>query len=143
MKRIRSFLVKEPPLASRTTLFLFGAAEKGELCKPLYVVSLNQLLDFLGNPPENSEGIYYGIQTLLFDNALIYFRVEEEGFSIDNYYQGFRFLKKNHLKTRISAICMPGVGNHDIIKGAASICHLYRMILIMSDKDLYDYLTEK
>src|SRR3984893_16504886 len=124
-------------MKSKTTIFLFGAAERGELCLPLYLTSLEQVLDFLGNPPENSEGIRYAVQALLFGHALIYFRVTEEGFSTEDYIQGLRFLKQKSLQTALTAIGMPGVGDQKIIQAAISISHLYQSILLVSEKDLY------
>jgi hypothetical protein len=128
---------------SRTTIFLFGAAERGELCTPLYLTSLEQVLDFLGNPPENSDGIRYAVQALLYQQNLIYFRVAEEGFSTEDYIQGLRFLKQKNLHTSLTAIGMPGVGDQEIIQAAIPICHLHQSILLVSEKDLYDYLTAK
>jgi hypothetical protein len=128
---------------SKTTIFLFGAAERGELCTPIYLTSLNQVLDFLGHPPENTDGIRYAIQTLLYEHGLIYFRVEEEGFSIEDYIKGLRLLRQKPLQTPLTAICMPGVGDEEIIRAAVPICHLYQSILLVSEKDLYDYLTAK
>ena len=126
-----------------TTIFLFGAAEKGERCTPLHLVSLEHLLDILGHPPENSEGISYAVQALLFQHGLIYFRVAEEGFSTDDYIQGLKLLRQKPLEKTLHAICMPGVGDQEIIQAATPICHMYQSILIISEKDLYDFLTAK
>jgi hypothetical protein len=130
-------------MKSKTTIFLFGAAERGELCIPLYLTSLEQVLDFLGNPPEHSEGIRYAVQALLYEHALIYFRVGEEGFSTEDYIQGLKFLKQRSLQTALTAIGMPGVGDEELIQAAIPICHLYQSVLLVSEKDLYDYLTAK
>ena len=126
---------------SKTTIFLFGAAERGELCTPLHLSSLEQVLDLLGNPPENTEGIRYAVQALLYQQNLIYFRVAEEGFSTEDYIQGLRILKQKNLQTSVTAIGMPGVGDEEIIQAAIPICHLYQSLLLVSEKDLYDYLT--
>ncbi len=126
---------------TRHTLFLFGAAEKGEKCKPIHCSSIEQLLEFLGNPPESSEGISYAIQALLFQHGLIYFRVSEEGFSSDDYIVGLKLLRKKEIGMPLHAICMPGVGDQELIQAATPICLLYKSILIITAKDLYDYLT--
>jgi hypothetical protein len=126
-----------------TTVFLFGAAEKGEKCKPLHLASLEQALEVLGHPPDNSEGIRYAVQALMFKHGLIFFRVEEEGFSSEDYIRGLKLLRQKPLKTKLHAICMPGVGDQEIIKAAIPICHMYQSVLIVSEKDLYDYLTAK
>jgi hypothetical protein len=128
---------------AKTTIFLFGAAEKGDLCTPLHLTSLEQMLDILGDPPENTEGIRYGVQALLFKHVLIYFRVSEEGFSTEDYLKGLRLLKKQPRHMHLSALCMPGVGDQEIVKAAIPICHLYQSVLLVSEKDLYDYLTAK
>jgi hypothetical protein len=133
----------EAEMKSKTTIFLFGAAERGELCLPLYLTSAEQLLNFLGNPPENSEGIGYAMQALLYKHALIYFRVGEEGFSTEDYISGLKFLKQRSLQMPLSAIGMPGVGDRELIQAAIPICHLYQSVLLVSEKDLYDYLTAK
>lgn len=125
------------------TLFLFGASEKGELRSPQLFSSLEELLDSLGNPPEYSEGIPCAIQTLLFQHRLIYFRVSEEGFSRDDYMHGLKILRKKQIKIPLHAICMPGVGDAEIIQAATPICHIYQSLLLISERDLYDYLTVK
>jgi hypothetical protein len=122
-------------------IFLFGAAEKGATCQPLSLHSLDELLFQLGHPPEQSEGIHYAIQTLLFQYKLIYFRVGEEGFSYGDYMLGLRWLKKTAVEPHLSAICLPGVGDEEIIQGATSVCLQRQCMLILSEKDLYDYLT--
>ena len=96
--------------------FFIWSSRRGELCLPLYLTSLEQVLDFLGNPPENSEGIRYAVQALLYNHALIYFRVGEEGFSTEDYIHGLKFLKQRSLQTNLTAIGMPGVGDEELIK---------------------------
>jgi len=125
------------------TVFLFGAAEKGAACQPISLRTLEDLFNLLGNPPSESEGIQYAIQTLLFHKNLIYFRVAEEGFSHNDYMLGLKWLKKTPLRPHLSAICLPGVGDEDVIEGATSVCLLHQCLLIVSQKDLYDYLTVK
>lgn len=122
-------------------IFLFGEAEKGAFCTPLLCTSLPQLMDTVGNPPEDSEGIVYAIQTLLYEKKLIFFRVKEEGFSTVDYMKGFKLLQKKQLSLPLTAICMPGVGDATIIEAANPICALYRSPLIITERDLYDYFT--
>lgn len=128
---------------TKPTIVLFGAAEKGRLCTPSPISSLEELLEVFGHPPQHSEGLICAIQILLYEHHLIYFRVEEEGFSTENYIRGFKILKQEPPKTPITAIGMPGVGEQELIHAATPICHLYHSILLMSEKDLYDYLTAK
>jgi hypothetical protein len=128
----------------RYTVFLFGEAEKGEFCTPLHCRSLPQLADTLGNPPEESLGILYAVQTLLFERELIFFRVKEEGFSTADYLRGIKLLQgAENLLPNIAAICMPGVGDREIISATSPICNLHKSFLILNEKDLYDYLTSK
>lgn len=125
----------------RRKVFLFGEAEKGDYCTPLICHSLPQLADTLGNPPAESLGILYAVQAILYDRELIFFRVKEEGFSTQDYMKGIKFLKKEDFGKDLCAICMPGVGDAEIIDATSSLCAAYRSLLIVSQKDLYDYLT--
>lgn len=125
----------------RHTIFLFGEAAKGEFCTPKLCESVYQLAEKFGNPPKGSEGLPYGIQMLLYDSLLIYFRVKEEGFSLADYKQGLNMLKNQTIFPKLSAICMPGIGDTEIIKCTIAICFLYQSIFITSQKDLYDFLT--
>ena len=125
------------------TIFLFGAAEKGAVCQPISLDSLEELLYQLGHPPDESEGITYAIQALLFQHSLMYFRVAEEGFSYGDYMLGLKWLKKTPVQLHLAAICLPGVGDEEIIQGATSVCFQHQCTLIVSEKDLYDYLTVK
>ena len=127
----------------RGTIFLFGASEKGASCQPISLQSMDELLNQLGNPPEESEGIPFAIQALLFQHGLIYFRVAEEGFSLGDYMLGLKWLKKTPLFPHLSAICLPGVGDEEVLQGATSICSQHRCMLLISEKDLYDHLTVK
>jgi hypothetical protein len=123
------------------TIALFGEAEKGDYSKAYYCQTLPQMLDCLGNPPPESKGLYFAVQSILLDYSVLFFRVREEGFSQQDYFLGLAFLKKQKLFTRIMGICAPGVGNGEIINEILPICHNYRSILITSEADLYDYLT--
>src|SRR5579872_6389868 len=91
---------------------LFGEAEKGQFNVPYILREMPQLIDFLGNPPAESEGLYFAIQALLFQRELIFFRVESEGFSHGDYFTGFK-----HLETvkDLHALCIPGVGDPKIL----------------------------
>ena len=123
------------------TIFLFGAAEKGASCQPISLSSLEELLHQLGHPPGESEGIHYAIRALLFQYGLIYFRVAEEGFSYGDYMLGLKWLNKTPIRPHLSAICLPGIGDEEVIQKAASVCLHHQCLMIVSEKDLYDYLT--
>ncbi len=121
--------------------FLFGEAEKGEYCTPFRLQSLIDLSEKFGNPPENSTGIDYAVQALLYERELVFYRVHEEGFCKEDYIRGVKLLDNYGKKMGISAICMPGVGDLQIIEAIAPICVSLKTILVLSEKDLYDYLT--
>jgi len=122
-------------------VFLFGEAEKGEMCTPQRLSTPVQLMDKFGQPPENSIGIDYAIQTLLYQRELIFYRVHEEGFSREDYLRGVKLLYNHGKMMGLTAICLPGVGDAQIIESLASICQKIKTLLILSEKDLYDYLT--
>jgi hypothetical protein len=121
---------------------LFGEAEKGEYRMPYYCKTLPQLEEYLGNPPGDSRGLYYAVQALLFHHPLIFFRVREEGYSAQDYLLGLRLLQNQKVVPCLSAICVPGVGDSSLIQAFIPLCLLYHSILIMSEADFYDYLTE-
>ncbi len=125
----------------RHTIFLFGEAEKGDFCTPLWCRSLAQLVEVLGNPPGESEGIPYAIQAVLNSRDLIFYRIKEEGFSKQDYFRGFKLLKNKDAFPVLSAICMPGVGDAEILEQTRPLCTLHQSLLIITEKDLYDFLT--
>jgi hypothetical protein len=122
-------------------VFLFGEAERGAMRSPIHLNSLPAILQQLGNPPPDSIGIDYAIQTVLFKRELIFYRVREEGFSLSDYFDGVKLLYNSGNKLRLSAICLPGVGDAQIIEALGPICHKINSVLILNEKDLYDYLT--
>jgi hypothetical protein len=122
----------------RSVVALFGEAEKGQFKVPYVLKDMPQIIDVLGNPPEESQGLYFAIQAMLFQRELIYFRVEEEGFSLPDYYTGLKHLENIE---NLHALCMPGVGDAKIINASKNICQMHNTLLITTQKDLYDYLT--
>jgi hypothetical protein len=124
------------------TVALFGEAERGDYRTAYFFHELSQLEENLGNPPEGSQGIHFAIQTLLYNQQLIYFRVEEEGFSLEDYTSGLRFLRNKNLIPNLDALFLPGVGNRKIIEAAESVRADHNSLLIITEADLYDYLTD-
>ena len=124
----------------RPTLALFGEAEKGQYKKAYVLQELGQLVDAFGNPPQDSQGIFFAVQALLYQRELIYFRVAEEGYSADDYFFGLKHLEG--LK-KLHALCMPGVGEPEIMEASRNVCSKHCSVLITSQKDLYDYLTSR
>ena len=122
-------------------IFLFGESEKGDYCTPLRLNTLPDLSQELGNPLNGTTGIDYAVQFLLFDQELIYYRVKEEGFAKEDYSRGVKLLYKHGEKLKISAICIPGVGDPEIIEALSPISKQLCSILIMTERDFFDYLT--
>ena len=139
------FLEPKPVLFSEWimiyTIALFGEAEKGEFCTAYYCQNLEQLDEFFGNPPINSKGLDYAVQALLFKRRLIFFRVREEGFSTQDYLSGVQLLEQQPLISQLDAICIPGVGDPEILNALHPVCKYYHSILITNEADFYDYLT--
>ena len=124
------------------TLALFGEAGRGEFHTAYYCKTLEQLCEFLGEPPsKDCKGLDFAIQALLYQRGVVYFRVHEEGFSTQDYLSGFNFLENKNKFPDITAICLPGVGNAEIIQATDPICSIYRSFLILNETDFYDYLT--
>jgi hypothetical protein len=122
-------------------LFVFGEAERGAYHAPVRLHSLPQLLDQFGHPPKESLGIEYAIQSLLSNREVLFYRVKEEGFSREDYLQGFSLLRNEGGQLNPSAICMPGVGDVELIDTLSPIFQKLKALLLISEKDFYDYLT--
>ena len=121
----------------------FGASEKG-IASTLYLCySLPELLDQVGYPPPETRGIYYAVQALLYQHGLIFIPVVSEGYSYEDYILGFRKLLERESVNPLAAICLPGVGSEVIMAAASKTCFVKKSLLITSEADLYDYLTEK
>ena len=125
----------------RHVVALFGEAEKGQYKTPYYLKALPQLMDYLGNPPPETEGLFFAIQALLYDREIIFFRVEDEGFSALDYFQGFKYLEDREKVKQVNALCLPGVGSLEILNASNGLCKIHKTHLITTQKDLYDYLT--
>ena len=124
------------------TIALFGESQKGEFETAYYCQSLAQLSDFLGEPPTHeSLGLRFAVQALLYDRRVVFFRVREEGFSIEDYLFGLNFLENQDVFPNITGLCLPGVGNHEIIEATTPVCEIHNSILMITERDLYDYLT--
>jgi hypothetical protein len=122
----------------RLSMALFGEAEKGQFKTPYTLKTMSQLVDTLGNPPPESQGLFFAIQGLLFQRELIYFRVSEEGFSEHDYYPGLKILENME---HLHALCLPGLGESELLHTSRHLCQMHDAILITTQEDLYDYLT--
>ena len=127
----------------KSTVFLFGESEKGDFGIPLSCQSVSHLLESLGNPPSESQGIHFAIQALLYDKEILFCRVKEEGFSTKDYIKGISQIRKRHLAPSLQAVFIPGVGDERIIEATMNVCNLSQSLLVLTEQDLYDYLTSK
>lgn len=123
------------------TIVLFGEAEKGAYKTAYLCRTLCDLVDYLGEPPKDSLGLHYAVQSLLYRQNLVFVRVREEGFAVDDYLEGLELLANQTVIPSIHALFLPGVGDARILSATYPICLLYHSLLIMTEKDLYDYLT--
>lgn len=127
-------------MENEKVIALFGQAEKGLYYTPILCRTLPQLVGSVGQPPAGSSGIFYAVQSLLRHYSLLYFRVEEEGYSQQDYLVGLQVLSSQKI-IPVSALFMPGVSSKEIIETGIETCRLHHSLLIMSEYDLYDYLT--
>ena len=127
--------------ASAGKVALFGEAQKGNFQHLFEIRSLIHLAETLGHPPEGSIGLHLGIQTLLYQKELLFIRVKEEGFSMKDYVFGLKLLREQVDLKAITAIAMPGVGDHHILTEAWQFCSASGAFLMTSEKDFYDYVT--
>lgn len=127
---------------SSLTVALFGEAEKGNFHQAYFLQTLPQAEDSLGNPPSNSCGLHYAVQILLYHRNLLFFRVKEEGYSVEDYMEGLYLLKKQSFISSLAAICVPGVGNSEIFQALTPVCAIYHSVIVTREADLYDYLTD-
>lgn len=134
---------KEVEMRRRHTVALFGEAEHGEYRTAYYVKNVTQLADCFGHPPEESQGLHYAVQLLMYERGLIYFRVREEGYSLEDYLLGLSFLQNRQMVPELSAICCPGVGDVEVLEATEPLLDIHRGILITNEGDLYDYLTQR
>jgi hypothetical protein len=123
------------------TIALFGETEKGEFRFPHFCTSLDDLVERFGNPPPHTHGLYLAIQALLYERRLIFFRVREEGFSTQDYLYGLHYLKERPSDYPLCALCLPGVGDHEIIDASRPVCSTHKSLLILSEADFFDYIT--
>lgn len=127
---------------SSSQIVFFGEAERGEFCRGYCCHSLGELLDNLGQPPPLSRGLYYAIQALLYHRELLFFRVQEEGYSYQDYFRGLRWLGQGGISSSaVAALCAPGVGDETILAVMHPICLHFHCLLLTNESDLYDYLT--
>lgn len=126
-----------------SVIALFGAAEKGELKTAYYCKDVLQLFEHFGEPPEETSGLYFAIQALLYGKPLVYFRVQVEGVSTEDYLYGLDFLYDlHHPLIALQALFLPGVASKKLLDVGVRLCKSHRSLLIMNENDFYDFLTD-
>ena len=129
---------------SASVVALFGEAEKGSLDTVYFCRSLDDLYQYLGEPPKDARGLHFAVQTLLYGTNILYFRVREEGISLDDYLFGFRLLRDIHTPViTLQALFLPGVGSSELIEEGISLCRRHSSLLIIREADFYDYMTDR
>ena len=126
-------------MATRT-IALFGEAEKGAFHTGTLLSSLPQLEDCFGSPPQGTQGMYFAIQSLLYNYHLIFFRVREEGVSRTDYFIGLKALSESEFLQDVLALGIPGVGDQELIEATLPILRLHHPILITTEADLFDLI---
>lgn len=122
-------------------IVLFGEAEKGEFQSAYFCYNLPQLEEYFGNPPADTLGLFFAVQALLYKREVVFFRVQEEGFSSQDYLSGLNLIQSQKIIPIISAIGIPGVGSTEIIDATTEVCTYFHTVLITTEADLYDYLS--
>jgi len=124
------------------TIAIFGESERGSLEKLSYLNSLPSLVENLGQATENGRGVHMAIQAIMYQRDLIFFKVSEEGFNLEEYLAGFHLLESKSSDLNLAAIALPGVGDRNIIDRALTICEIQKSFLIIKEQDLYDFMTQ-
>lgn len=125
----------------KASVAIFGESRKGEFLKLFYINTLPDLATHLGEPTASGIGIHMAIQSLLFQKDILYIKVLEEGYDLEHYSVGIREIE-NKTDLLISAIALPGVGSNEILKKASLLAKKKKAVLILTEKDLYDFMTQ-
>ncbi|MCB1213240.1 MAG: hypothetical protein KDK40_02980, partial [Chlamydiia bacterium] len=104
--------------------------------------NLSELETTLGEPPPDSRGLLFAIQVLLYNHHLLFFRVEEEGFSTSDYLLALHMLDQAFEKKSVEALAAPGVCGGPLMDEVHKICERRDLLLLTNEADLYDYLTD-
>ena len=121
---------------------LFGQAAKGAYDTLYFCRTAADLFTNLGDPPEDTSGLYFAVKTLSYGMPVMYYRVREEGVSVHDYWVGFGLLKQAHtVVITLKALFLPGVASQELIDEGAKLCQDRHSFLIMSEPDFYDYIT--
>jgi len=126
-----------------STIALFGQATKGELNTLYRCKNVEELFSYFGEPPSDSEGLFHAIQTLLYGRTILYYRVHEEGVSVQDYYLGLKLLQENLFSLDpIGALFLPRVGESQLLDEGFHLCRKSGSLLLIEAADFYDYITD-
>ena len=126
----------------KSAIALFGEAEKGQHNTFYRCKTLDELFYFFGEPPKESEGLYHAVQAILYDRLLLYFRVHEEGISLDDYELGLDLLQKElQSLPPLGALFLPRIGEKEIVEEGLQLCQTNGSLLLFQASDFYDYMT--
>ena len=122
-------------------LFIFGEAEKGPFCRPVLCKEPLELFNQFGHAPQESYGLILALQSIFYQRPVLFFRVEEEGYSLNDYYKGLELLQTDWDSIPIQGIALPGVSNLEIIEKTERFIFKKRSLFLMNEKDFFDFLT--
>jgi hypothetical protein len=126
----------------RARVMVFGESTKGAFSRLHRPRTVEDLANLLGQPPEGSHGLYLATQTVLLEHELLFWRVDEEGFSPQDYWLGAKMLAElSDQRITIDAVGLPGVGDWSIIESMQRALRGHHPLLLMSARDVYDYLS--
>jgi hypothetical protein len=126
----------------RARVVVFGESTKGAFSRLHRPQSLEDMANALGQPPEGSHGLYLATQTVLLQHELLFWRVDEEGFSPQDYWMGAKMLGElTDQRIVIDAVGLPGVGDWSIIESMRRALKGHQPLVLMSARDVYDYLS--
>jgi hypothetical protein len=126
----------------RARVVVFGEASKGAYSSWHRPKDLCELDAILGQPPAGSRGLYLATQTVLLQHELLFLRVDEEGYSPQDYWRGVQLLAElaDH-RISIDAIGLPGVGDWTLLEAIEKALRGRQPLILTSERDLYDCLS--
>lgn len=119
----------------------FGQTSKGRFGQPYYLKNAKSILSILGKVPEDTLGMPFALEMLKAHKDILFFRVAEEGLSLDDYLRGLQFLKKNCIQKRLLGIYLSGCFDKEVVSLAVRICNWHKSILLATQKEMIDYLA--
>lgn len=126
----------------RERTVIFGQAEEGPCSRLILCRNMEELLDRFGQAPEDSRGISCAVQALLSScNGCYFCRVEQEGISLEDYYQGLYELKKIAKEEPVCALFLPGVSDRLLIDHVMEA--FWGSLLCMEESDFFDWSLSK